>query len=64
MDAEITRLERQIEQLIALHESGKTELRQLRNRVVALEAENRQLSEKLKVAIERLEGMLVKLPVS
>lgn len=64
MDAEINRLERQIEQLIGLHDGGKSELRQLRNRVVTLEAENRQLSEKLKQAVERLEGLLSKLPTT
>lgn len=62
MDAEITRLESQLEQLISLFETGKTELRSLRTRVATLEAENHRLAGKLDEAIAKLESVLDKLP--
>lgn len=62
MDAEITQLENQLEQLVALYESGKAEARQLRTRVSTLEAENRQLVGKVRLASEKLESLLQKLP--
>ncbi|MBW7861730.1 MAG: hypothetical protein KJZ96_05640 [Rhodocyclaceae bacterium] len=64
MDAEITHLENQLEQLVALYESGKAEMRSLRTRVAALEAENRQLLGKVRLASEKLESLLQNLPES
>lgn len=64
MDAEITHLENQLEQLLALYESGKAEMRSLRTRVAALEAENRQLLGKVRLASEKLESLLQNLPES
>ncbi|MBS0545347.1 MAG: hypothetical protein JSR40_16625 [Proteobacteria bacterium] len=62
MDAELNQLEAQIEQLISLHGMLKAENLALRTRVVKLEAENHQLSEKVRRAAERLEAVLNKLP--
>ena len=62
MDAELTRLEAQIEQLIGLYEGMKGSRRELLARVARLEAENHQLSYKLKLATGRLEAVLAKLP--
>lgn len=62
MEAEITQLENQVEQLVALYESGNAEARQLRARVSTLEAENRQLVGKVRLASEKLESLLQKLP--
>lgn len=62
MDAEITQLEQQLEQLIGLYEAGKSELRELRSRIVALEAENRGLTEKVRNATSSIEAILEKLP--
>ncbi|HRP96269.1 MAG TPA: hypothetical protein PL143_08475 [Rhodocyclaceae bacterium] len=62
MDTELSSLEGKLEQLISLFEAGKTEVRNLRTRVTSLEAENRQLAEKVRVATERLESLLSRLP--
>lgn len=62
MDAEITRLEGQLEQLIGLFESGRLEVHTLRTRVATLEAENHRLASKLSLAIEKIEGVLNQLP--
>jgi cell division protein ZapB len=62
MDAELTQLETQVEQLIGLYESLKAENRELRSRVGRLEADNRSLSDKVKLAADKLEAMLEKLP--
>jgi FtsZ-binding cell division protein ZapB len=62
MDTEISDLEGKLEQLIGLFEAGKSEVRNLRTRVAALEAENRQLADKVRLATERLESLLARLP--
>lgn len=62
MDTEIAALEQQLEQLIALLDSGKAEARALRARVGALEAENQVLSEKVSRAADKLESLLEKIP--
>ncbi|NMG65476.1 hypothetical protein GPA19_11000 [Azoarcus indigens] len=62
MDAELTQLETQVEQLIGLYESLKAENRELRARVGRLEADNHSLSDKVKLAADKLEAMLEKLP--
>jgi hypothetical protein len=62
MDAELSRLENQLEQLIGLYESGKIEARELRTRVIRLEADNRRLGEKIRLATEGLEALLEQLP--
>lgn len=62
METDIAHLETQLEHLIGLFESGKTELRNLHGRVATLEADNRQLAEKLRLASEKLESLLDRLP--
>ncbi len=62
MDAELNRLEHQVEQLIGLYQSGKAEVRELRTQLAHLEAENRRLADKVRLATERLEALLDKLP--
>jgi len=62
MDAELNKLENQVEQLIGLYESGKAERRELRTRIARLEAENRALAEKVNLATVKLENLLARLP--
>ncbi|MDX5362779.1 MAG: hypothetical protein LPJ91_01300 [Pseudazoarcus pumilus] len=62
MDAEIARLEEQLDKLIALYEAGRSDLRTARSRVADLEAENKALRERLRGATERLEAILERLP--
>jgi len=62
MDAELNRLEAQLEQLIGMYAALRDENRELRAHQSHLEAENRQLMNKIGVAAEKLESMLAKLP--
>jgi uncharacterized protein (TIGR02449 family) len=62
MDAELNRLEAQLEQLISMYAALRDENRELRMRQSRLEAENRQLTGKIGIAAEKLEAALGKLP--
>lgn len=62
MDSELSQLESQLEHLIGLYEAGKAEARELRMRIAALEAENRQLARKVRMATEKLEALLDRIP--
>lgn len=62
MDKELSRLEAQLEQLVSLYEAGKRERRELAERVVALEAQSRRLTDKLALATDKLEHILARLP--
>lgn len=62
MDTELSLLESQLEQLITLYGRLKTDSLELRGRVARLEAENRQLVDKLGRAAVRIETVLDKLP--
>lgn len=62
MDTELSNLENRLEQLIGLYESRKVEMRGLRERLGALELDNRRLEEKLSFATEKLESLLDRLP--
>lgn len=62
MDTELSNLENRLEQLIGLYESRKVEMRGLRERLAALELDNRRLAEKLSFATEKLESLLDRLP--
>lgn len=62
MDAELIKLEQQIEQLIALYEGLKEENRGLRLRNAELEGANHVLAGKVRDAVTRVEALLQKLP--
>jgi uncharacterized protein (TIGR02449 family) len=62
MDTELAQLEAQLEQLISQHERLRADNGALRGRIVRLEAENRKLADKVRLAAARLEGLLDKLP--
>lgn len=62
MDAELNKLENQVEQVIGLLESCRAEGRELRTRVARLEADNRVLADKVRLATEKLEQLLEQLP--
>ena len=62
MDAELNRLEAQIEQLISLYVGLKSENIELRAVKARLEADNRQLAGKVTLATEKLEAMFARLP--
>lgn len=64
MDAELIRLEQQIEQLIALYERLKEEAQGLRRRNAELEGANHALAGKVRDAVARVESLLQKLPES
>lgn len=62
MDAEISQLENQVEQIVSLLEAAKSENRALRKRVAELEGANRQLKLKVDGAAARIEEVLEQLP--
>lgn len=62
MEEDLTQLENRIEQLVALYEGIKAENRDLRSRLVKLETDNRAQADKLRLATEKLEGLLARLP--
>ncbi|MDR1063860.1 MAG: hypothetical protein LBL48_08025 [Azoarcus sp.] len=62
MDAEFTRLETQLEQLISMYAALRSENRDLRTHRSRLEAENRLLMSKVDLAAEKLEALLARLP--
>jgi len=62
MDTELAQLEAQLEQLISLYDHLKADNAELRGRVARLEAENRQLSDKVRLAADRIEALLDHLP--
>jgi len=62
MDAELNRLEAQIEQLISMYAALRDENRELRAHQSRLEAENRQLMSRIDLAAEKLEAALTRLP--
>jgi len=64
MDAELIKLEQQIEQIITLYEGLKEENRRLRLRTAELEGANHVLAGKVREAVARVESLLQKLPES
>ena len=64
MHAELSALEQKLDQFLELHESLRAENQELRTRNAALEAEKRNLAEKVEEARARLESLIEKLPES
>jgi cell division protein ZapB len=64
MDAELMKLELQIEQIISLYERLKEENHGLRLRAAELEGANHVLAGKVRDAVARVELLLQKLPES
>ncbi|MCB1916719.1 MAG: hypothetical protein KDG52_13520 [Rhodocyclaceae bacterium] len=62
MDAELSLLEQQIDQLAERYQQLKSENRELRERVAAVEADNRRLRDKVEIAAARVEAVLEQLP--
>ncbi|MCL1861264.1 MAG: hypothetical protein FWG52_07000 [Proteobacteria bacterium] len=62
MDAELNRLEAQLEQFISMYAALRDENRELRTQQSRLEAENRRLASKVGLATEKLEAVLARLP--
>ncbi|MBX3679673.1 hypothetical protein [Cognatazoarcus halotolerans] len=62
MDAEISKLEQQVEQLVSLFEAERSENRALRTRVAELEGANRRLKAKVDAAAARIDEVLQHLP--
>ncbi|MCL1825977.1 MAG: hypothetical protein FWG26_08605 [Betaproteobacteria bacterium] len=62
MDAELNRLEAQLEQFISMYAALRDENRELRAHQSRLEAENRRLASKVDLATEKLEAVLARLP--
>lgn len=62
MDADLIKLEQNLEQLITLFEGLKEENRGLRLRNAELEMKNHALADKVRDAVTRVESLLKKLP--
>jgi len=62
MDAELSLLEQQIDQLAERYENLKAENRELRDRLTSVEADNRRLRDKVELAAARVEAVLEQLP--
>ena len=62
MDAELSLLEQQIDQLAERHRQLKNENRELRDRLNIVEADNRRLRDKVELAAARVEAVLEQLP--
>jgi len=62
MDAEIDRLEKQLDELVRLFEAQKQENRELKTRVGQLQAENTRLAGKVEAAIIGVSQVLETLP--
>jgi cell division protein ZapB len=62
MDAELAALEDKIRQATSLCLRLRNENRDLRQQLVALESDRKQLSEKIDHARNRLEGLLQRIP--
>lgn len=62
MDAELDRLEQQLDELMRLFEAQKLENRELKTRVGALQADNARLAGKVEAAIRSVNQVLETLP--
>lgn len=62
MDAELSKLEEQVELIVDLYEKLKADNRNMKARLTRLEADNRTLSDKIQMAADKLETLVDKLP--
>ena len=62
MDADLTNLERKIENAVAFCQSLREQNSELRNRIAGLETEKLALTEKIETTRERLEALMTRLP--
>ena len=62
MDTELTNLEAKLAQLTEQFQQARSDNRSLRARVAVLEQENKTLTNKVRVAVDRVESVLAKLP--
>jgi cell division protein ZapB len=59
---ELESFEQKLAQLVALHTQARDENRELRNRALLLEGENKKLLEKVAAARAKIEAMIERLP--
>ena len=62
MSISLDSLEHQVDELLGVCRSLRTENESLRGRVAGLEGEKKQLAHKIETAAERLEGLLAQIP--
>lgn len=62
MDGEVTSLERKLDEFLSRFQKLREENHSLRVRVSGLEGENRNLTDKMQTARERLEALMDRLP--
>ena len=62
MESELTSLEGKLAALISAYQQSCESNRALHEQVTALQAENKRLSDKLAVVVERVESILERLP--
>lgn len=60
---ELETLEQKLTQLVAMHAVARDENRDLRNRALHLENENKKLGDKVAAARTKIEEMIARLPV-
>lgn len=58
---ELELLEQKVSQLVRMHAQAKEESRDLRARSLRLEAENRQLAEKIEAARSRIDNLVARM---
>ena len=59
---ELETLEQKLIQLVAMHAAARDENRDLRNRALHLESENKKLADKVAAARTKIEEMIARLP--
>lgn len=64
MDKEIAQLEARLAELLDEYQRLRGENRELQDRVQQLEADNQRLAYKVEAAVQRVEGVLARLPAS
>jgi cell division protein ZapB len=62
MDAQLRSLEHKISQFVALYQQLRADNHQLRQQLVSVQNENKQLSDKIGDAKTRLETLLTQIP--